>query len=106
MKKAPAGGSLAGASRSVGWSGAIPRTQGRLATMNEKGNKCAIAALKGRRATLAGEVQRFKQGIRDRKEQLAHLDATLRILDPRIFGGHDRPEAHPAGQVVRRGELN
>jgi hypothetical protein len=30
--------------------------------VNEKGNKYAIAALKDRRATLAGEIQRFKQG--------------------------------------------
>jgi hypothetical protein len=50
--------------------------------MNEKGNKYAIAALKDRRATLAGEIIKFKQGIQDRQDQLAHLDATLRILDP------------------------
>ena len=47
-----------------------------------KTNQYAVAALKDRRATMAGEIQRFKQGIRDREEQLAHLDATLRILDP------------------------
>ena len=50
--------------------------------MNDKGNKYAIAALKDRRATMAGEIVRFKQGIRDREEQLSHLDATLRVLDP------------------------
>jgi hypothetical protein len=38
--------------------------------------------LKDRRATLAGEIVQFKQGISDREEQLSHLDATLRILDP------------------------
>jgi hypothetical protein len=32
--------------------------------MNEKGNRYAIHALKDRRATLAGEIVRFKQGIR------------------------------------------
>jgi hypothetical protein len=39
--------------------------------------------LKEPRAALAGEIQQFKQGIRDRKEQLSHLDAILRI-GPRI----------------------
>jgi hypothetical protein len=42
--------------------------------MNEKGNQYAIAALKDRRATLAGEIVKFKQDIRDRHEQLSHLD--------------------------------
>ena len=31
---------------------------------------------------LAGEIEHFKQGIRDREEMLTHLDATLRVLDP------------------------
>jgi hypothetical protein len=48
--------------------------------MNEKGNRYAIAALKDRRATMAGEIVQFKQGIADREEQLTHLDATLRGL--------------------------
>jgi hypothetical protein len=38
--------------------------------------------LKDRRATMAGEIVQFKQGIAGREEQLSHLDATLRILDP------------------------
>lgn len=51
--------------------------------MNEKGNQYAIAALKDRRATLAGEIVKFKQSIRDRLEQLSHLDTVLRALDPK-----------------------
>lgn len=47
-----------------------------------KGNRSAITALKGRRASLAGEIEQFKDDIKHRQEQLAHLDATLRILDP------------------------
>jgi hypothetical protein len=31
---------------------------------------------------MAGEIERFKQGIREREEQFSHLDATLRILGP------------------------
>lgn len=32
-------------------------------------------------ATLAGEVIKFKEAIRYREDALAHLDASLRILD-------------------------
>jgi hypothetical protein len=31
--------------------------------MNEKGNKYAIAALKDRRATMAGKIERYKREI-------------------------------------------
>lgn len=58
----------------------MPRTS--IRPLSVKTNQYAVAALKDRRATLAGEIVRFKQGIRDREEQLSHLDATLRILDP------------------------
>jgi hypothetical protein len=44
-------------------------------TLSDKTNKYAIAALKDRRATIAGEIVRFNQGIRDRKEQLTYLAA-------------------------------
>ena len=37
--------------------------------MNEKGNKYTPAALKDRRATMAGEIVQMKEGIRDREEQ-------------------------------------
>jgi hypothetical protein len=50
--------------------------------MNDKGNRYAICALKDRRATMAGEIVQMKEGIRHREEQLTHLDATLRVLDP------------------------
>lgn len=50
--------------------------------MNDKGNRYAIHALKDRRATLAGEIVKMKEGIRYREEQLTHLDACLRALDP------------------------
>jgi hypothetical protein len=50
--------------------------------MNDKGNHYAIHALKDRGLHLAGEIVPFKQGIRDRENQLSHLDATPRSLDP------------------------
>jgi hypothetical protein len=49
---------------------------------NEKGNRYAIHALKDRRATMAGEIVQMKEGIAYREEQLTHLDAVLRELDP------------------------
>jgi hypothetical protein len=49
---------------------------------NEKGNRYAIHALKDRRATMAGEIVQMKEGIACREEQLSHLDAVSRELDP------------------------
>ena len=74
--------------------------------MNDKGNKYAIAALKDRRATLAGEIQRFKQGIRDREDQLSHLDATLRILDPEYRADTIPPKRLRQVKLFGGGELN
>ncbi len=74
--------------------------------MTPKGNQYAIAALKDRRATLAGEIVRFKQGIRDREEQLAHLDATLRILDPSYRANTIAPKRIRRVKLFGGGELN
>jgi hypothetical protein len=74
--------------------------------MNDKGNKYAIAALKDRRATLAGEIQRYKQGIRDREEQLTHLDATLRVLDPEYRADTIAPKRLRRVKLFGGGELN
>jgi hypothetical protein len=57
--------------------------------------------LKDRRATLAGEVIKFKQGIRDREEQLSHLDATLRVLDPHLSRRYGRAKKDPPREAVR-----
>jgi hypothetical protein len=38
--------------------------------------------LKERRATMAGEIVQMKEGISYGEEQLSHLDAVLRELDP------------------------
>jgi hypothetical protein len=67
--------------------------------MNEKGNRYAIHALKDRRATMAGEIVQMKEGIRYREEQLSHLDAVLRELDPILPGGYDPAQAAQAGQA-------
>lgn len=74
--------------------------------MNDKGNRYAIAALKDRRATLAGEIVQFKDGIRHREEQLAHLDATLRILDPDYRAETIAPKRIRRVKLFGGGELN
>jgi hypothetical protein len=73
---------------------------------NEKGNRYAIHALKDRRATMAGEIVQFKQGIADREEQLSHLDATLRILDPSYRADTIPPKRLRRVKLFGNGELN
>jgi hypothetical protein len=75
-------------------------------TPNEKGNRYAITALKDRRATLAGEIVRFKEGIRYREEQLAHMDAVLRELDPTYRADTIAPKRLRRVKLFGGGELN
>ena len=70
------------------------------------GNRYAIHALKDRRATMAGEIVQFKQGIRDREEQLSHLDATLRLLDPSYRADTIPPKRLRQVKLFGGGELN
>jgi hypothetical protein len=44
--------------------------------MNELSNKYALAALKDRRATMAGEIVQLKRKLKWAQGQLEHLDAT------------------------------
>jgi hypothetical protein len=74
--------------------------------MNENGNKYALAALKDRRASLAGEIASLKKQTAWREEQLLHLDATIRLFDPNA-----KPEALPLKRprrikLFKQGELN
>jgi hypothetical protein len=50
--------------------------------MNDKGNRYALSALKDKRSALAGEVQQLQRQIDYRKQALAHLDATIQLMDP------------------------
>lgn len=74
--------------------------------MNEKGNRYAIHALKDRRATLAGEIVKMKEGIRYREEQLTHLDACLRVLDPSYRADTVPPKRLRQVKLFGGGELN
>lgn len=50
--------------------------------MNELGNKYALAALRERRAEMAGEITSLERQLRHLRESLVHVDATLRLFDP------------------------
>ena len=50
--------------------------------MNETGNKYALAALKDKRATLAGEIVQLKNKLAWAQKQLEHVDACLTIFEP------------------------
>jgi hypothetical protein len=50
--------------------------------MNENGNKYALAALKDKRATLAGEIKDLRAKLQYQVQQLDHVDATLTIFEP------------------------
>jgi hypothetical protein len=73
---------------------------------SEKTNQYAVAFLKDRRATLAGEIERFKSSIRHNEEQLSHLDATLRILDPSYRADSLPPKRLRRVKLFGGGELN
>jgi hypothetical protein len=77
-----------------------------MTTLRLKTNQDAIAALKDRRATLAGEIESFKQGIYDREEMLAHPDATLRALDPSYRADTVAPKKLRRVKLFGGGELN
>lgn len=73
---------------------------------SQKTNQYAVAFLKDRRATLAGEIERFKNDIKHREQQLAHLDATLRILDPNYRANTIPPKRIRRVKLFGGGELN
>jgi hypothetical protein len=59
-----------------------------------KGNQYAIAALKDRRATMAGEIEQFKEAIRHRDDMLAHLHPDISTVSPLLH----LPEADLAAE--------
>jgi hypothetical protein len=50
--------------------------------MNELGNKYAAAALRERRAEIAGEITALDKRLAHLRDMLVHIDATLRLFDP------------------------
>lgn len=74
--------------------------------MNDLSNKYALAALKRKRATFAGEIVDYKKKIKWREEQLKHIDATIRVFEPE-FDVETIPASRPQKRVklFRQGEL-
>jgi hypothetical protein len=73
---------------------------------NEKGNRYAIHALNDRSSTMAGEIIQMKEGIAYREEQLTHLDAVLRELDPSYRANTLPPKRLRRVKLFGNGELN
>jgi hypothetical protein len=59
--------------------------------MENSSNKYALAALKEKRATLAGEIVSLKKQIEWKQEALLHLDASIAIFEP----GYDLKRIRP-----------
>lgn len=72
-----------------------------------RGSRYAISALKNKRATLAAEIVQLERQIRSRKDNLQHVDACLRLLDPTV-AVEDIPNKRMAKHVnlFRQGELS
>ena len=74
--------------------------------MNDKGNRYALAALKDKRATLAGEIVRLENQIKYRKQSLVHVDAALQLLDPAVVPDAIRnKKPYRRVKLFRQGEL-
>jgi hypothetical protein len=74
--------------------------------MNENGNQYALAALRDRRAKIAGEVAFYKRKVSERKKQLAVLDSTIRLFDPEYRQGSIRPKRYRSSSpLFSQGEL-
>lgn len=73
--------------------------------MNEKGNQYALAALKDKRAALAGEIARLRGQISHRQQALKHLDATIKLMDPDCdVESIPLKRSYKQGRLFRKGE--
>lgn len=69
------------------------------------GHSHIIAALSNKRADLAGIVRQLEQQLAQQRTDLAHLDATMRLFDPKIQPSDIRPRQQRARNVwFRPGE--
>jgi hypothetical protein len=56
------------------------------------GEQDVIGALRNKRAELAGTLRQLEQQLVRQRENLAHLDATIRLFDPNIQPNDIRPK--------------
>lgn len=68
--------------------------------MNDLGNKYALAALRERRAEIAGEITSAERRLAYLREALTHVDGTLRLFDPDAD-----PDAIPKKRPYKRVKL-
>lgn len=68
--------------------------------MKETSNMYALAALRERRAELAGEIKTIESRLRHLRESLVHVDGTLRLFDP-----HGNPATIKAKRPYKRVKL-
>jgi hypothetical protein len=77
-----------------------------MSTRPSRGDRYALSALRRQRATLAAEIVQLESKLRHRKQMLAHVDATLRLLDPSIEIESIRNKRLPKHiKLFRQGEL-
>jgi hypothetical protein len=75
--------------------------------MDDVSNKYALAALKERRAAIAGEISSLESRLRYLRQMVEHVDGALRLFSPSLD-----PDAIPAKKPYKRvklfnaGELN
>ena len=64
-----------------------------------------IGALRNKRAELAGTLRQLEQQLAGHRANLAHLDATMRLFDPKVRPTTSVPGAEPGHSVwFRQGE--
>jgi hypothetical protein len=75
--------------------------------MNNLSNKYAMAALKERRAAIAGNITETEARLRHLREALSHIDGTLRLFDEDIDPGSIAPKKpYKRVMLFGHGELN
>lgn len=66
----------------------------------DKGNRYALTALRNKRATISAEIVQLERQLRHKRENLVHVDATLRLLDPSA-----EPDSIPNKRLPKRIKL-
>jgi hypothetical protein len=75
--------------------------------MNDLSNKYALAALKARRGSIAGQITDYEARLRRLREAMAHIDGTLRLFDEEIEPDSIAPrKPYKRVKLFGQGELN
>jgi hypothetical protein len=75
--------------------------------MNDLSNKYAMAALKARRGSIAGQITDYEARLRRLREAMAHIDGTLRLFDEEIEPDSIAPKKpYKRVKLFGQGELN